>query len=60
MSLSDTKLRGLSNKKQKKRFELTDRDGLSVRVSERGTLAFQYRYAFNGKKSRLPLADTLD
>lgn len=55
MSLSDTKLRGLSNKKQEKRFELTDRDGLSVRVSERGTLTFQYRYAFNGKKSRLSL-----
>ncbi|MEX1222679.1 MAG: Arm DNA-binding domain-containing protein [Idiomarina sp.] len=40
MSISDTKLRGLSNKKQEKRFELMDLDGLRLRVSERGLLYF--------------------
>jgi len=33
----------LLNKPQSKRFELTDRDGLSVRVTQTGSISFQYQ-----------------
>ncbi|WP_068547566.1 tyrosine-type recombinase/integrase [Thalassotalea crassostreae] len=55
MSLSNAKLKSLLNKPQEKRFELSDRDGLSVRVSITGTLTFQYRFRFKGKAKRLSL-----
>ena len=38
MALSDSKLKSLLNKKQSKRFDIADRDSLSVRVSEFGTI----------------------
>ena len=40
MALSDSKLKSLLNKKQSKRFDIADRDSLSVRVSEFGTITF--------------------
>lgn len=40
MALSDSKLKSLLNKKQSKGFDLADRDSLSVRVSEFGTITF--------------------
>jgi len=43
MALSGSKIKSLLNKKQSKRFDLTDRDSLSERVSEFGALTFQYR-----------------
>ena len=55
MSLSNAKLKSLLNKPQEKRFELSDRDGLSVRVSITGTLTFQYRFRFKGKVKCLSL-----
>lgn len=53
MSLSNAKFKSLLNKPQEQRFEISDRDGLSVRVSKIGTLTFQYRYRFNRKPKRL-------
>ena len=55
LSLSDTKLRGILNKKYSERYELSDRDGLSIRVSEIGSITFQYRYRFKKKPKRLAL-----
>lgn len=55
MALSDSKLKSLLNKKQSKRFDIADRDSLSVRVSEFGTITFQYRYRYHDKPSRIAL-----
>ena len=55
MTISHSKLKFLLNKPQPKRFELSDRDGLSVRVSQTGALSFQYRYRFKAKAKRLYL-----
>ncbi|MFT6835773.1 MAG: hypothetical protein ACJA0H_001813, partial [Francisellaceae bacterium] len=46
MSISNSKLKSLLNKPQLKRFELTDRDGLGARVTQTGSISFQYRYRF--------------
>lgn len=35
-----------------KRFEVSDKDGLSVRISATGKLTFQYRYRKDGKQQR--------
>lgn len=53
MALSDTKLRSIHNKSYSGPAEITDSDGLSVRISSSGTVAFQYRYRWNGKPVRL-------
>ena len=55
MSISNSKLKSLLNKPQLKRFELTDRDGLSVRVTQTGSISFQYRYRFHAIPKRLTL-----
>ena len=55
MSISNSKLKSLLNKPQLKRFELTDRDGLSVRVTQTGSISFQYRYRFQTVPKRLTL-----
>jgi len=55
MALSDSKLKSLVNKKQSKRFDIADRDSLSVCVSEFGTITFQYRYRFHDKATRIVL-----
>lgn len=55
MSLSHSKRLSYLNQKQSKRFEISDRDGLSVRVSGSGRITFQYRYRFKGKPVRLSL-----
>nr|WP_286410645.1 Arm DNA-binding domain-containing protein [Acinetobacter pseudolwoffii] len=34
---------------------VTDRDGLSVRITPKGKIVFQYRYRFGGKAKRLDL-----
>ena len=53
MALSDTKLRTLHNKPYSGAAEVTDSNGLSVRITPSGTITFQYRYRWNGKAVRL-------
>lgn len=57
MALSDSKLKSLLNKKHPKRFDIADRDGLSIRVSVHGRLTFQYRYRYryHNKATRIAL-----
>ncbi len=53
MAISDTKLRGLQGKLYDGPSELTDADGLGIRITPKGIISFQYRYRFNGKQHRL-------
>ncbi|TKI02955.1 tyrosine-type recombinase/integrase [Martelella alba] len=53
MALSDTKLRGINGKPYEGPAEITDADGLSVRVTPGGTIAFQFRFRWNGRPVRL-------
>ncbi|XKM12712.1 site-specific integrase [Orbaceae bacterium ac157xtp] len=55
MSLSDTKLRAILNKPYSGSPELTDADGLGVRVTPKGVISFQFRYRWKGKPVRLTL-----
>lgn len=55
MALSNSNLKQYVNKPQRKRFDLTDRDGLAAKISELGRVTFQYRYRFQGKSKRLSL-----
>lgn len=55
MSLTSTKLNGWLNQSHDKPFESSDRDSLSVRVSGKGKIAWQYRFRFNGKADRLTI-----
>lgn len=55
MALSNSKIKSLLNKKQPKRLDISDRDGLSIRVSEFGTITFQYRYRYHNKPTRISL-----
>ncbi len=55
MALSDSKLVSLLNKKHLKRFDIADRDGLSIRISVHGRLTFQYRYRYHNKATRIAL-----
>lgn len=53
MAISDTKLRGLHGKPYDGPSEITDADGLGIRITPKGIISFQYRYRFNGKQHRL-------
>ncbi|KNA27967.1 integrase [Pantoea ananatis] len=53
MALSDAKLRALYGKPYNGPTELTDTDGLSIRITPRGVINFQFRYRWNGKQHRL-------
>lgn len=44
MALSDAWLRSVVGKERDKVLVKSDRDGLSVRVSPKGRVVFQYRY----------------
>ncbi|WP_251123485.1 integrase arm-type DNA-binding domain-containing protein [Escherichia coli] len=55
MALNDTKLRRISGKAYEGPEEIADGGGLSVRISPKGLITFQYRYRFNGKPARLKL-----
>ena len=55
--LTDAKLRKLHNVKREKLTEIADGQGLSVRVTTNGMIAFQYRYRFNGKPRRLTIGE---
>lgn len=55
MALSDTKLRSLYGKPYTGSPELSDGDGLGVRKSPLGAMAFQFRYRWDGKAQRISL-----
>lgn len=55
MALSDTWLRSTLGKDQEKILVKTDRDGLSVRVSTKGKITFQFRYQWGGKAERVDI-----
>lgn len=55
MPLNDTKLRRIDGKPYDGPVEIPDGGGLSVRISPKGLITFQYRYRFNGKPVRLKL-----
>ena len=55
MALSDTKLRSINAKPYNGAPEVTDGDGLSVRITPTGTITFQHRYRWNGKPVRLTI-----
>ncbi|EFW0644944.1 DUF4102 domain-containing protein, partial [Shigella flexneri] len=49
MAISDTKLRTIYGKPYSGPQEVADADGLSVRISPKGVIQFQYRYRWHGK-----------
>lgn len=53
MAISDTKLRSLHGKPYSGSPEVSDADGLSVRISPKGVINFQFRYRWSGKAQRL-------
>lgn len=53
--LTESWLKANHNKTHDKVFEKADRDALSVRVSAKGKIVFQYRYRYDGKLCRLDL-----
>jgi len=55
MPLNDTKLRRIDGKPYDGPAEQPDGGGLSVRISPKGLITFQYRYRFSGKPARLKL-----
>lgn len=57
MALSDTKLRSIHGKSYDGPVEIPDGGGLSVRVSPKGVITFQYRYRYDGKPKRMKLGN---
>ena len=55
MALSDSWLKSNNEKPREKVEVVTDREALSVRISPKGKIVFQYRYRFNGKAKRLDI-----
>lgn len=55
MALSDSWLRGVNGKPYTGPSEVSDSDGLSVRVSPKGLIAFQVRHVVGGKRVRTSL-----
>ncbi|MCG2572283.1 integrase family protein [Acinetobacter sp. ME22] len=53
MALSDAWLKSNNGKLRDKVEVVADRDSLSVRISPKGKIVFQYRYRFNGKAKRI-------
>ncbi|MFS1539551.1 MAG: tyrosine-type recombinase/integrase [Candidatus Phlomobacter fragariae] len=55
MAVSDSWLRAVHSKPQDKMITKSDRDGLSVRVTPKGKIIFQYRYRWRGKGDRIDI-----
>ncbi|MGB0937406.1 MAG: tyrosine-type recombinase/integrase [Colwellia sp.] len=55
MKLTDSILKKHYNKTHDKPFELSDRDSISVRVSAKGKISWQFRFRYNQKAERLTL-----
>ncbi len=52
MSLSDSKLRNIKAPYSGKR-EISDRDGLTVRITANAIISFNYRFRWQGKQQRI-------
>lgn len=55
MAISDTKLRSLYGKPYSGPAEITDSDGLGIRITPKGVISFQFRFRWDGKQHRLGL-----
>ncbi|UCQ16914.1 site-specific integrase [Edwardsiella tarda] len=55
MAISDTKLRSIYGKPYSGPSEITDSDGLGIRITPRGVISFQFRFRQGGKQHRLGL-----
>ncbi|WP_334468642.1 tyrosine-type recombinase/integrase [Arsenophonus sp. PmNCSU2021_1] len=55
MAVSDSWLRAVNGKPQAKIVTKSDREGLSVRVTPKGKVIFQYRYRWQGKGDRIDI-----
>ncbi|WP_140183164.1 integrase arm-type DNA-binding domain-containing protein [Providencia stuartii] len=55
MSITDSYLRSVNGKPLDKMITKADRDGLSVRITPKGKVVFQFRYRWNGKAERLDI-----
>ncbi|RAX06684.1 integrase, partial [Photorhabdus sp. HUG-39] len=55
MAITDSWLRSISGKPQEKMITKSDRDGLSVRVTPKGKIIFQFRYRWGGKGDRIDI-----
>ncbi|WP_368913469.1 tyrosine-type recombinase/integrase [Mixta calida] len=55
MAISNTKLRSLYGKPYSGPAEITDSDGLGLRITPKGVISFQFRYRWGGKQHRLGL-----
>lgn len=55
MAISDTKLRSIHGKPYSGPYEITDSDGLGIRITPRGVISFQFRYRWEGKQNRMGL-----
>lgn len=55
MALSDSWLKSNNGKQRDKIEVITDRDSLSVRISPKGKIVFQFRYRFGGQGKRLDI-----
>ncbi|PHM78019.1 integrase [Xenorhabdus cabanillasii JM26] len=53
MPITDSWLRSVNGKHQEKMITKSDRDGLSVRVTPKRKIIFQFRYRWNGKGDRI-------
>lgn len=55
MAVTDSWLRSVNGKPQEKMLTKSDRDGLSVRVTPKGKVIFQFRYRWNDKGERIDI-----
>ncbi len=55
MALSDSWLKSNNGKAREKVEVITDRDALSVRISPKGRIVFQYRYRYDGVAKRMDI-----
>lgn len=55
MAISDTKLRSIYGKPYSGPSEITDSDGLGIRITSKGIISVQYRFRWDGKQHRLGL-----
>ncbi|MBD2799240.1 site-specific integrase [Xenorhabdus sp. M] len=55
MALTDSWLRSVTGKPQEKIITKSDRDGLSVRITPKGKVIFQFRYRWNDKGERIDI-----
>ncbi len=55
MAISDTKLRSVYGKPYSGPSEITDSDGLGIRITPKGIISFQFRFRWDGKQHRMGL-----